>query len=142
MYQNIMDSDKLHRDSKVIYAYLCSYANTAGVCYPTRARIKAALQMSETTFAKYVKPLVELGVVEVEKTRTEKGLLSRNVYHLTHDIVGAPQHGAPQHGAPQLSSTTAWSTREESTNSNIYNSNILNNNIKTEGEKGEGSPFG
>ena len=120
MFQEIMDNDKLHRDSKVIYAYLCSYADTKGVCYPTRARIQAALQMSETTFSKYIKPLVEFGVVEVEKTKTAKGLLGRNVYHLTHTIhiIDTPQHGATQ---PR-------STREESTNNNIINNTNLNNN--------------
>ena len=125
MFQEIMDNDKLHRDSKVIYAYLCSYADTKGVCYPTRARIQAALQMSETTFSKYIKPLVEFGVVEVEKTKTAKGLLGRNVYHLTHTIhiIDTPQHGAPQHGATQ-----PRSTREESTNNNIINNTNLNNN--------------
>ena len=135
MFQEIMDSDKLHRDSKVIYAYLCSYADTKGVCYPTRARIQAALQMSETTFSKYVKPLVELGVVEVEKTKTAKGLLGRNVYHLTHTIHivdtpshGAPQYGAPQHGAPSHGAPQSRSTREESTNNNIINNTNLNNN--------------
>ena len=135
VFQEIMDSDKLHRDSKVIYAYLCSYADTKGVCYPTRARIQAALQMSETTFSKYVKPLVELGVVEVEKTKTAKGLLGRNVYHLTHTIHivdtpshGAPQYGAPQHGAPSHGAPQSRSTREESTNNNIINNTNLNNN--------------
>ena len=125
VFQEIMDNDKLHRDSKVIYAYLCSYADTKGVCYPTRARIQAALQMSETTFSKYIKPLVEFGVVEVEKTKTAKGLLGRNVYHLTHTIhiIDTPQHGAPQHGATQ-----PRSTREESTNNNIINNTNLNNN--------------
>lgn len=130
MFQEIMDSDKLHRDSKVIYAYLCSYADTKGVCYPTRARIQAALQMSETTFSKYIKPLVEFGVVEVEKTKTAKGLLGRNIYHLTHTIhiIDTPQHGAPQHGAPQHGATQPRSTREESTNNNIINNTNLNNN--------------
>lgn len=130
MFQEIMDNDKLHRDSKVIYAYLCSYADTKGVCYPTRARIQAALQMSETTFSKYIKPLVEFGVVEVEKTKTAKGLLGRNVYHLTHTIhiIDTPQHGAPQHGAPQHGATQPRSTREESTNNNIINNTNLNNN--------------
>lgn len=135
VFQEIMDNDKLHRDSKVIYAYLCSYADTKGVCYPTRARIQAALQMSETTFSKYIKPLVEFGVVEVEKTKTAKGLLGRNVYHLTHTIHiidtpqhGAPQYGAPQHGAPQHGATQPRSTREESTNNNIINNTNLNNN--------------
>lgn len=130
VFQEIMDNDKLHRDSKVIYAYLCSYADTKGVCYPTRARIQAALQMSETTFSKYIKPLVEFGVVEVEKTKTAKGLLGRNVYHLTHTIhiIDTPQHGAPQHGAPQHGATQPRSTREESTNNNIINNTNLNNN--------------
>ena len=87
--QRVMDSDVLRRDSKVIYAYLCSYADKDGVCYPTRARIKAALQMNDKTFKRYMDPLIDLGVVEVERTTNPRGLLGRNIYHLTAGCISA-----------------------------------------------------
>ena len=127
VYQRVMSSDKLHRDSKVIYAYLCSYANIEGVCYPTRERIMNDLQMSKTTLYKYLKPLVDIGVVQIEKTKTDKGLLSKNVYHLCHKI-DVTQHGTPQHGTLTLIDL----------NSNILNNNNINSNTinNTQGEAG------
>lgn len=139
VYQRIMDNDVLHRDSKAIYAYLCSYADKDGICYPTRARIKTALQMNDKTFKKYMDPLIELGVVEVEKTTTSRGLLGRNVYHLIHAIDYDTSHRVVSHrvASQQVASQQVASYHdtsqsrcilEGSTNINTYNSNILNNN--------------
>ena len=143
VYQEIMSSDKLHRDSKVIYAYLCSYADKDGVCYPTRARIKAALQMNDKTFKRYMDPLIDLGVVEVERTTNPRGLLGRNIYHLTHNICQDTAHrDASQKDASQQDASQQVASRrvasyqdtsqsrcisEGSININNYNSNILNN---------------
>ena len=139
VYQEIMSSDKLHRDSKVIYAYLCSYADKDGVCYPTRARIKAALQMNDKTFKRYMDPLIDLGVVEVERTTNPRGLLGRNIYHLTHNICQdtahrdasqqvASQQVASQQVASYQDTSQSRCISEGSININNYNSNILNNN--------------
>ena len=142
VYQRVMSSDKLHRDSKVIYAYLCSYANIEGVCYPTRERIMNDLQMSKTTLYKYLKPLVDIGVVQIEKTKTDKGLLSKNVYHLCHKIDvtqhGTPQHGTPQHGTPQHGTPQHGTLTLIDLNSNILNNNNINSNTinNTQGEAG------
>lgn len=149
MYQRVMDSDVLRRDSKVIYAYLCSYADKDGVCYPTRARIKAALQMNDKTFKRYMDPLIDLGVVEVERTTNPRGLLGRNIYHLTHNIcqdtahrdasqqVASQQVASQQVASQQVASRRVASYQDTSQsrciskgsiNINNYNSNILNNN--------------
>ena len=149
VYQRVMDSDVLRRDSKVIYAYLCSYADKDGVCYPTRARIKAALQMNDKTFKRYMDPLIDLGVVEVERTTNPRGLLGRNIYHLTHNIcqdtahrdasqqVASQQVASQQVASQQVASRRVASYQDTSQsrciskgsiNINNYNSNILNNN--------------
>ena len=127
IYQNIMDSGELHRDSLCIYAYLCSFANTDGVCYPTRKRIKSALKMNDATFSKYMKPLIELGVVEVEKTTTERGLYGNNIYHLKH-IIDTTHREAPHREAPYQGVSQSRGTLQGSINNNIINSNIPNNN--------------
>ena len=139
VYQRVMDSDVLRRDSKVIYAYLCSYADKDGVCYPTRARIKAALQMNDKTFKRYMDPLIDLGVVEVERTTNPRGLLGRNIYHLTHNICQDTAHrdASQQVASQQVASRRVASYQDTSQsrciskgsiNINNYNSNILNNN--------------
>ena len=139
VYQRVMDSDVLRRDSKVIYAYLCSYADKDGVCYPTRARIKAALQMNDKTFKRYMDPLIDLGVVEVERTTNPRGLLGRNIYHLTHNICQdtAYRDASQQVASQQVASRRVASYQDTSQsrciskgsiNINNYNSNILNNN--------------
>lgn len=130
IYQNIMHTDKLSRDSKVIYAYLCSYANTAGVCYPTRERIKADLQMNDKTFKKYMDPLIELGIVEVEKTTTTRGINGRNIYHICHAIKYDTAHrDASQQDASQQVASQQDASRRVVQTVIDYNSNTINNNI-------------
>ena len=125
-----MHTDKLSRDSKVIYAYLCSYANTAGVCYPTRERIKADLQMNDKTFKKYMDPLIELGIVEVEKTTTTRGINGRNIYHICHAIKYDTAHrDASQQDVSQQDASQQDASRRAVQTVIDYNSNTINNNI-------------
>ena len=114
--------------SKAIYAYLCSYADTEGVCYPSTNRIMSELGMSKNTLYKYMAYLLDFGIVKIEKTRTDKGLLSRNIYHITHNIDVSkyeipcheiPCHEIPCHEIPQNETQTVID----------YNSNTINNNI-------------
>ena len=109
--------------SKAIYAYLCSYADTEGVCYPSTNRIMSELGMSKNTLYKYMAYLLDFGIVKIEKTRTDKGLLSRNIYHITHNIdvskYEIPCHEIPCHEIPQNETQTVID----------YNSNTINNNI-------------
>ena len=123
IYQNIMQNPDIPAYSKAIYAYLCSYADTEGVCYPSTNRIMSELGMSKNTLYKYMAYLLDFGIVKIEKTRTDKGLLSRNIYHITHNIdvskYEIPCHEIPCHEIPQNETQTVID----------YNSNTINNNI-------------
>jgi hypothetical protein len=128
IYQNIMQNPDIPAYSKAIYAYLCSYADTEGVCYPSTNRIMSELGMSKNTLYKYMAYLLDFGIVKIEKTRTDKGLLSRNIYHITHNIDVSkyeipcheiPCHEIPCHEIPQNETQTVID----------YNSNTINNNI-------------
>lgn len=118
IYQNIMQNPDIPAYSKAIYAYLCSYADTEGVCYPSTNRIMSELGMSKNTLYKYMAYLLDFGIVKIEKTRTDKGLLSRNIYHITHNI-DVSKYEIPCHEIPQNETQTVID----------YNSNTINNNI-------------
>lgn len=132
IYQNIMQNPDIPAYSKAIYAYLCSYADTEGVCYPSTNRIMSELGMSKNTLYKYMAYLLDFGIVKIEKTRTDKGLLSRNIYHITHNIdvskYEIPCHEIPCHEIPQNETQTVIDYNSNTINNNIINSNISNNN--------------
>ena len=67
VYQEIMRSKELEPESKAIYAYLCSFAGSESSCFPSRELMRKELGMSETRLSKYLKPLVALGVIRIER---------------------------------------------------------------------------
>ena len=135
IYQNIMQNPDIPAYSKAIYAYLCSYADTEGVCYPSTNRIMSELGMSKNTLYKYMAYLLDFGIVKIEKTRTDKGLLSRNIYHITHNIdvskYEIPCHEIPCHEIPQNETQTVIDYNSNTINNNILNSNTINNTDKS-----------
>ena len=135
IYQNIMQNPDIPAYSKAIYAYLCSYADTEGVCYPSTNRIMSELGMSKNTLYKYMAYLLDFGIVKIEKTRTDKGLLSRNIYHITHNIdvskYEIPCHEIPCHEIPQNETQTVIDYNSNTINNNTLNSNTINNTDKS-----------
>ena len=140
IYQNIMQNPDIPAYSKAIYAYLCSYADTEGVCYPSTNRIMSELGMSKNTLYKYMAYLLDFGIVKIEKTRTDKGLLSRNIYHITHNIDVSkyeipcheiPCHEIPCHEIPQNETQTVIDYNSNTINNNTLNSNTINNTDKS-----------
>ena len=133
IYQNIMQNPDIPAYSKAIYAYLCSYADTEGVCYPSTNRIMSELGMSKNTLYKYMAYLLDFGIVKIEKTRTDKGLLSRNIYHITHNIdvskYEIPCHEIPCHEIPCHEIPCHEIPQNETQTVIDYNSNTINNNI-------------
>ena len=138
IYQNIMQNPDIPAYSKAIYAYLCSYADTEGVCYPSTNRIMSELGMSKNTLYKYMAYLLDFGIVKIEKTRTDKGLLSRNIYHITHNIDVSkyeipcheiPCHEIPCHEIPCHEIPCHEIPQNETQTVIDYNSNTINNNI-------------
>ena len=130
IYQNIMQNPDIPAYSKAIYAYLCSYADTEGVCYPSTNRIMSELGMSKNTLYKYMAYLLDFGIVKIEKTRTDKGLLSRNIYHITHNI-DVSKYEIPCHEIPQNETQTVIDYNSNTINNNTLNSNTINNTDKS-----------
>ena len=77
----VMQDRKLTRDSKCIYAYICSYAGGGNTAYPSISKICYDLSIKdEGTYRKHMKLLVENGYISITKTRDGKGKFDRNIY--------------------------------------------------------------
>lgn len=85
VYKSIMQNSDLAPESKCIYAYLSTFADSDGICYPSMETMIKELKMGHTRIAKYMKQLVDFGVIEKTQVRN-KGIYSNNVYRITHKI--------------------------------------------------------
>lgn len=98
--QHVMRDRSLHKNAKLIYAYLCSYAwgntNAKRTAFPSVGIQCTDLGMSEDTYYKYRKQLITKGYINVEKQKNEKGQFSRNLYYIESIVI-------PKEGTEELS---------------------------------------
>lgn len=118
-----MQDTRLHIAAKAIYAYFNSYAGGGDTCFPTRAKICYDLGISNDTFSKYLKQLVNNGYIEVEQIK-EGGRFSHNVYTICSTILPCPK----------ISDTENIGNGNLDTNNNSLNINS-NNNINKENKR-------
>lgn len=85
-----MQDRRLHITAKAIYAYFNSYTGSGDCCFPTRAKICFDLGISNDTFGKYLKQLIDTGYIKVEQVK-EKGRFSHNVYTINGTISPCPK---------------------------------------------------
>lgn len=80
----VMRDKSLHRNSKVIYAYICSFASNSNSgersAFPSVKLQCAEIGIAEETYYIYRKPLVEKGYIKIEKRRGESAKFDRNLY--------------------------------------------------------------
>lgn len=121
-----MQDRNLDITAKAIYAYFNSFTGAGNCCFPTRDKICYDLKISNDTFSKYLKQLVENGYVTVEQVK-EKGRFSHNTYTINHTI-------SP---CPKISDTENIGIDKVDTNNNNLNinNNIKNNNNNKESKK-------
>lgn len=75
----VMQDRELHVIAKAIYSYVCTFGNGA---FPGRDRICDDLQINKSTYAKYMKQLVDYGYITIVQTRGEHQTFCRNVYEV------------------------------------------------------------
>ena len=78
---------------KGLYAYLCSYADSNGISYPSVSKILNDLHICRNTFYRYLKQLTTSGIITVEHERSG-GKYSRSVYRIS----GAGKRGSGRSG--------------------------------------------
>lgn len=149
--QKVMRDRSLKGPSKLIYAYMCSFAsigkNGDRLAFPSVSLQCAELNMSEDTYYKWRKPLVDKGYINITRQRQEGAKFDNNVY----SIVAVPvenkkvvdleekrpypkKSGMENKPYPKFPSTENPSTENSGTNSNSFNSNIFNNKKDEEEE--------
>ena len=115
-------------EAKALYSYLKIFANSEGVCWPSRDKMARDLGIGVHRLDKCMKVLIENGIVE--KTRTASGnIKNRNTYKV-HDCIRNIDHRLDESGLDE--SGLDESGLDESNHSNnisINNTNINNTNI-------------
>ena len=94
----MLDRDLLP-GAKAIYAYLCSLVNNKATAFPGRKTILHHLQISKSSYYKYLDCLIDNGYI---KTRQEKieGKYSKNIF----TILAKPKKFLEDKDAPKLAS--------------------------------------
>lgn len=89
--QKVMRDKNLPRQSKLIYAYMCAFAgvNKDGerTAFPSVELQCNELDMTENTYYKWRKPLIDYGYIKINKQRDENSKFERNIY----SIVAVPK---------------------------------------------------
>jgi hypothetical protein len=63
-----------------LYGTLRRHADQRGVCFPSRRRLAALCQMSESTLDRSMKELVQIGALRMERRQTDDGNYTSNRY--------------------------------------------------------------
>lgn len=126
VFQEVMRSKLLSPESKAIYAYLASFAGSNDTCYPTKDLMCSELCMSENRLSKHIKPLVELGVIEVNR-QNKGGLRANNEYRIIHSIRYVENRCLENRGVENREVENRF-LENMGTNINNFNNNNLNNN--------------
>ena len=114
-------------EAKALYSYLKIFANSEGVCWPSRDKMARDLGIGVHRLDKCMKVLIENGIVE--KTRTASGnIKNRNTYKV-HDCIRNIDHRLDEGGLDE----GGLDESNHSNNISINNTNINNtsNNINT-----------
>ena len=122
VFQEVMRSKLLTPESKAIYAYLASFAGSNDTCYPTKDLMCSELGMSKNRLSKHIKPLVELGVIEVNR-QNKGGLRANNEYRIIHSIRYVENRALENRALENVG-----------TNNNNFNNNSIKNNNAVSGE--------
>ena len=130
--RSVMRNASVSCGAKALYAYLCSFAGTGGVCYPTQRLMCHELAVCENTLLRYLKELKAAGIITVE--RQKHGKYSNNLYRLNdeYDTFASPQNLIPQFLSNDALTHHSLSNDESETINNIdINNNQINKNIIT-----------
>ena len=134
VFQDIMRNPDLPAYSKLLYAYLSSFAGKKGICYPSKKCISHDLKITEGTVHKYIQPLIDQGFLRIERKK-EHGLLTNNIYHIIHgscDDTSCDDTSCDDTSCDRLS-TQRHIVKPYTNNKSINNTSINNtsNNINT-----------
>lgn len=101
-----------------LYCVLQRYANSHGVCFPSRSTLARRCQVSIKTVDRCVDELEEIGALTVEKKRADKGDWANNVYTV---ITSDPRRVATKTTLPSDKNDPTGSDKNDSLTKAIEN---------------------
>jgi len=127
--KEVMEDDRLTIEAKAIYCYLCSYAGTKFICFPSIKMIQDKLKISEKRFYRHIDLLKEYGYITIDR-ESRKGKFQKNYY----TIITAPvrQNAVLQNEGLQNAGLQNGGTNINSLKSNNLNNNTLESNMNKE----------
>lgn len=103
--QKVMRDKKLPRQSKLIYAYMCSFAGISKdgerTAFPSIKLQCDELGMSEDTYFKWRKHLIDRGFIKISKQRNKQAKFERNIY----SIIAVPKENEKEQENPYPNSS-------------------------------------
>lgn len=130
-----MRNPKLSPEAKCIYAYLSTFADKDGLCFPSVKTLTNELDIGHERLLKHMKQLQAFGVIEKIQTRS-KGAFAPNVYRISHGAAspctGSPHTENPNTGKPHTgkpctenphTNNTIFKHYQNTNNTNIFSSN-------------------
>ena len=134
----VMRDKRLPKQSKLIYAYMCSFAGVDKdgnrSAFPSVSLQCDELGMNETTYYKWRKYLVQFGYITIEKQKDEKGLFDRNLYIIEAVPVEKTADEEKNDPYPKNSRMENECMEKRGTISNSLNSNSFNKEEEEEEE--------
>lgn len=83
VYQSVLRRKDISPEAKAIYAYLCSFADKNGMCFPSVSTMIQDLNMLKDRFYRHMGQLVDVGIVTKER-HTGQGSSRGNAYKVHH----------------------------------------------------------
>lgn len=80
IYKTVMTDNSLDLSAKALYGYLCTYTSATKGAYPSKAVITYHLNISDGTYQKLIKQLINAGYVTVTQLKSCNGTYSTNNY--------------------------------------------------------------
>lgn len=132
--QRIMRDPGLTGEAKSIYAYIASFADSEGKCYPSVSLMCKELGYSEGRFYRHFNLLKERGVITVMQSKADSSRFSRNIYCITPKFMLNPsiqnEGTDTKNRAPISPSRQDGGTDNEGTNNSSYTSTSKTTNTK------------
>lgn len=76
----VMRDKRLDLEAKAIYGYLSSFAGGGNQAFPSRDIMLDELKISKDRYYKYIKQLVAVDYIRIERTKGQSGAFDKNVY--------------------------------------------------------------
>jgi len=130
----VMKDTTLNKQSRLIYAYMCAYAGGSlegeRTAFPSIDLQCHELGMSPDTYYKHRKPLIDRGLITIEKRRQEGSKFENNLYYIN-AVVNEPKKEEEKPKKPAVKVSKPYPKKPYTENSDAEKSGTITKNTIT-----------